>query len=1041
MVLSCTLAAASNWIADPFRSAGVIWKKHPFMGKEFWLLLNPAWLTLEGLKNEPFVRESGSSHVQTLVKWKNFYTMRTIAVREIRLSDDSGRPVKGKVLPGSSDEKVIFQTPEYIYDGNQDTAGVISAPLTDIKRRYTAFRAGVRVVPDKKFSSLRIFHGIKAGGKIKDVKIALPQTGKVKKSNDLIEIVFDEPVSEAVLLLESEIPVCSITRLRFYPHEKERLKKYPFYVEPPFRFALGSLLGVRRENIDRASFDAIQKTYPESFMGFRLAEWDSNFFQTLMRPSSDRFKDLRPFINIPCGKEGLLKNFHTFWKMHTDLFGSNVYGLSGQINFMHMGCDFGGRISGVELTQENKEHPHRNTLMYTRGASRQFGVPMLVYTAYYALNYAPDSRIKGKKAVFGLDYGMPPSLGLRNYYLSYYMGNNFLDFESQPYGQAVRNSKGKYELTGNGKAIKEIFDWSSSPEGRRGECYTPFLMLADRKHGNDMWVRLMDYWGTWYSLFPARDPQYMTEYFMQAVSPRYDVRSFDDPVSSGNLRNSPLGDIFDIYVANPLINKAVSVGQLEKYAAVFMIDDLELTAELVHTLKKYVAAGGTLVLSTGQAAFFTADKKFLPASISAGTTVRDNLRIHRLTPGKQSRVMLETSDGLPLAVCHSYGNGNVILTASPFWRTMTNRLRAPEQLISMLKKLQDEVLPVKVRGDCEFLFNIMADNTWKVILINNRGIVKRPWESKEIFHMEHTSRVTLTLPRGAKVRELRKNAKPVKTAKNGSDEYTFTLAPAEILVVDCSGIKKFSRRQIKNDFKVSKSALPPDAPKYTDSAASYRKRHLPANTKPLPTPALVGRWRAADKFKDSSGNGNDMKLFDAVIKADSMVLQKAKSHGEINIKAPYPLESGTWEIWVKPAAAKEFPLRNGKRRSGVLHTKQLMIEYENGFWQLVLFDRNTRFICKGSKAVPEWTHLAVTFADGFCRFFINGKEMAAAEGPLKYAANPGKNSFFNNIKLAVGSLAAHVSEIYSFRGEIGDVTYHGRALTAGEIKERSHKRK
>lgn len=1037
LLLSAGSVSASGFVADPYRSTGVVWKKYPFMGKDFWLLLNPAWLTLKGLKEEPFVRQSGSSHVQTAVKWKNFSTMRTIAIREILLTDSSGNPVQGRIIPDVSCEKLFFQTPEFVCDGRKETAGILSAPLTDIKRRYTSFHASLRVAAKKGFTRLEILHGIADGGKIRNAKIAAPDTGHVRKNNGSIEITFPKQLTEVALLLESEIPVCSITRLRFYPHEKERLKKYPFYVEPPFRFALGSLLGLREENIDRASFDKIRKEYPDSFIGFRLAEWDSNFLQTLMRPSSDRFKDLVPFLNIPCSREGLIRNFHTFWKMHSALFGSNIYGLSGQVNFMHMGCDFGGKIAGVELTQEHKEHPHRNTLMYTRGASRQFEVPMLVYTAYYALNYAPDSRIRRKNSVFGLDYGMPPSLGLRNFYLSYYMGNNFLDFESQVYGQVVRNSKGTYELTGNGKAIKEIFEWSSRPEGRRGECYTPFLMLADRKHGNDMWVRLMDYWGSWYSLFPAGDPQYMTEYFMQSVSPRYDVRSFEDPVSSGNLRNSPLGDIFDLYVANPLIRKSVSLKQLEKYAAVFLIDHLDLTGELVHTLKQYVARGGTLVLSTGQAAFFTADKKFLPAGISAGTTVRDNLRIHRLTPGKQSRVMMKTSDGLPLVVCHSYGNGNVILSASPFWRTMTNRLRAPEQLLTMLKDLQKEVLPLQVRGDCQFLFNIMPDHTWKVILINNRGIVKRPWESHETYHKKYTSQVTLTLPRGVTVRELRKNARMVKTVKSKTVDCTFTLEPAEILVVDCIGLKKFPQKQFSNQFRVQRTALPANVPANTDSAAQYRKRHLPASVAKRPaTPALVGRWRASDHYKDSSGNGNDMKLFAAEIKENRLVLRKDKSHGQIQIKAPYPLDSGTWEIWLKPLPAKEFPLRNGKRRSGVLHTKQMMIEYVDGYWVLVLFDRNVRFLCKGSRAVPEWTHLTLTFADGFCRFFINGKEVIPAEGPLKYTANPGKNTFYNNIKLSVGCLAPHVSEIYSFRGDIGDVTFHGRALTAGEILQR-----
>lgn len=1035
--VSCSaMLGADPWVADPFRSVETVWKKHPFMGREFWLLLNPAWLTLKGLQDQKFVRESGTSHVQTLVTLKNGALLRTLILREIELKSASGKTLKGKVTVSAPGEKIVFQHPEHLFDGKRQTASVLSASILDIRKRYTSFTAEMQISSEEPFQALQIHHGSRDGGRVRFVRIPLLPDSAIRKQNDFIRVTLPgKPVRKLTLTLESELPVYSIQRVRIYPKERGRLKKYPFYVEPPFRFALSSLLGLRKENIDRASFEKIRKEFPESFMGFRLAEWDSNFLQTLIRPSSDRFKDLSAFITVPCTKEGLLKNFQTYWKLHTDLLGDQVYGLSGQVNFMHMGCDFGSRIAGVELTQEHKEHPHRNTLMYVRGASRQFGVPMLVYTAYYATNCAPDSRIRRKNARFGLDYGMPPSLGLRNYYISYYMGNNFLDFESQPYGQAVRNKQGSYELTENGKAIREIFEWTRKPEGKRGECYTPFLLLADRKHGNDMWVRLFDYWGTWYSLFPAQDSHYMTEYFMQAVNPRYDVRSFDDPMTSGNLRNSTLGDLFDLYVANPLRKKSVSLQQLEKYAVVFLIDDLAMTEELVHTLKQYTARGGTLVLSTGQAEYFSADREFLPTAISRKTLTRDQLKIHVLTPAKNNgKILMKTTDRLPLAVRSSYGNGHVILTSSPFWRTMKNRLRAPGQLITMLEKIQKEVLPLKIKGDCQFLINIMPDKTWKVILVNNRGIVKRPAESKEILHKKFTSSVTLTLPPGTRVREVRKGAKPIVRKNKDNMEYTFTLPPAEILVVDCKPIRDLPRRDLSKTFNVKKSPLPHKKQPSVLAFDGYRKRHLPRKgVQAPPDQPLIGRWNVGDKGLDSSGNGNHLKLVSVRTDGKSFSMTDRRSHGSVTVPIPYDLPGSTWTVWAKP---------QGKNlsRGTLLYTKQMSIEYCNGNWQLILLDLNKRQICKGPKVQSRWTHLTVTCQDGFCHFYIDGKEVFRPEGPLKYAAVPGKNSFYNKLFLTVGANAPHFANMYPFQGLIGDITLYNKALTPSQIRSKASER-
>ena len=82
------------------------------------------------------------------------------------------------------------------------------------------------------------------------------------------------------------------------------------------------------------------------------------------------------------------------------------------------------------------------------------------------------------------------------------------------------------------------------------------------------------------------------------------------------------------------------------------------------------------------------------------------------------------------------GGGKVITYPGPGCET-------PEALRTLLLKIQDETMPVRVAGDVQWLVN-RTSKGWLVALVNNKGVVKFVDEPEE-FDLSKTANVTVTL--------------------------------------------------------------------------------------------------------------------------------------------------------------------------------------------------------------------------------------------------------------------------------------------------------
>ena len=69
------LCAGNGLVADPFRAVYQTWETHPLAGKDFWLLLDPRWLSLKGLEKELFIQESGTGFVPIPMTGENIMSM------------------------------------------------------------------------------------------------------------------------------------------------------------------------------------------------------------------------------------------------------------------------------------------------------------------------------------------------------------------------------------------------------------------------------------------------------------------------------------------------------------------------------------------------------------------------------------------------------------------------------------------------------------------------------------------------------------------------------------------------------------------------------------------------------------------------------------------------------------------------------------------------------------------------------------------------------------------------------------------------------
>lgn len=944
-----TARSENGLVADPGRAADVEYPAPEFAGRDFWYFLTPVWHELDGVKDEDFVKESGYWNIKFKMNRRNAEPARVLILNELSLwRNGSLEKAEFYIKADERTAKVIRS--DALADGKTTTACVISADPRPVLTRYKGVEA-------------QITARFKTSAPLQEFKLSYgnhknPDIGEMKFFADDIEIkpVSLKNIDRTVIAQFSNVPAAKkitihvasspikIELLDLSPAQAERCLKYPF---SPFllRIATGGMFGLSEENFDRVAAEKILRKYNQTNIGFELAEWDSNYFQMWMERSRF-YKDILAYCGPerPKNRIEAEAKLQSFWNWQKKLLFNHVWGMSGSTGFPQYGLEWGGKVAGMELTHHTSTIPHRTLLRFTAGGARQYEKPWLLYLAYYLGKYSPNSLApEAKKMVKGAwsqapDAGIAPSYARRLFFISYFMGATFFAFEAQPYGQVNRLADGTHELNPNGLVLKEFYDWTRKNEAERGTWYAPILLLNDYYHGSGR--RHDSIWGWGKEGFPLQKSDRMAEHFLRAIDP-YDgePEAWDKPPFSPNIHNSPLGDIFDTAFANP---PSGNYPRLEEYPVIVLIDGYTPDPEQALKLRDYVINGGTLVINTIHQK--SLPSKLMPATILSQTVEEEGLIIPKIKLDG-TRIVLKTASGYPLAVSHKFGNGNVIMTTPEYF--LGKDLQQPTPYIGqLLETLQQEVLPFGVDGDIEFVVSRIAPDHWKVLLVNNKGLLKGPIDRKEKFDPKYVANVTLSLPTGAIAKEIYAGTK----LKLTGNKVTLEVPPSGVRIIEI-----------------------------TNAAFTGKKPS-----------GLLGAWEFDGNIEDSSGNKRHAKGWDVKFTniGSRSVLDfrqdQERPQVKVDFSLNYPLIAGTFEVWAAPDLDAEWDATAHPAGSGYLISTPMglfKLYAANGYWGFIYGENRVGPPCGNGK----WTHLAVTWSDFEARFYVNGKEITAQTGPIKFS--------------------------------------------------------
>lgn len=1036
-------ATAGEIVADPFRAAAAVWPDHSVKGRDYWIMLQTPMFGLKGISDMDFVREAGVNDY--VIRTRNEGGSRAISLSEVAAIGPDGRAVDVRADVTAVQDDVLIQGGEFLTDGRLDTFCVALGSRINPKTRYrgVTMRLDVRASSDVSELTLAASSDQTAwpGQVLCDSSAAdISSTGGVWR------VRFSSPVRKAELRVRSQpyrfvtlgIPANDPNRARF--------AAVPFCV-----YALDrGIWGIDPRQVDLTEANRIATDFPETYLGSDFSEWDGMLLYPLGRPASDRLKNLAAFGKIPCDRAGMRENFRTFFELAKSQKGPSLFAESANANFGLMACEWGSRQARLELTAAHPDCPHRNYIMYARGAARQFGVPLSFYMAYFRYSYTPNSRVTvttgGEN--WGPDWGQEISLGRRQLYACYYSGGNYQSFEAMPWGQVKSTPQG-LELTKNGESIREFYDWVRSGRGTRGAVYAPILLLTDRYAGHDQMSGERNHpvngFGAYYGSYPPTAADFMTEYVLRAISPVGHPTPWNRfPADKmPNMKNSTLADIFDIHTANPdTPGRELRLDQLEKYPVAFLLDDIHWNESLANTVKRYVARGGTLVLTTAQTFPYSDDPTFLGATTNGVRTVDAGLVIDHVTVGAGAKVLDATASGLPLVIRQTFGRGAVILVTSPFYRKPSESLTPPPQVLALLERIQSDVLPFSFTGSCHVIPTVCGDGRWRILVMNNAGVVTPGNTGVDQVFPEYASTVSFRFPGGATVKEIRYGrAAACETLADGRLSATWTIPPGDLMVLEVSGLDLPIAGAVDAD-------CPPVRPfaEQPYVAATPNDGYLfdPAKyVAPRKTPSMIGAWRRSDGWKDSSGENHPLRLDACRIDGEGLCCTGALSGAFVHMyNLKFDIHEATEETWATPSAddlkAKRDEMRYAIARGDQRTGPDFGIGVRNGRW--CVYQAGGRGkpdrIMEGPVAEAKRTHLALVAKDGFVRAYVDGREVLSPGGPVRLGGDGQiRDSFHGHFSLMLGA-RTNLQPGPRFRGTFGDLFCHGRALSVSEIQER-----
>lgn len=1012
-------------VAHSAAASQVKWPVHNVAGKDFWQFLRENWRELPELEDEAFVKNAGYS-----LNYMNYSNrgvvrgdLRKTKIKEFEVYCGGKNVSKNLAFDFSSaEENTVFYDMGKVQDGNLSTSGYIIGDSTDFRIRHTG--VPVRIVvsnlsaPVDKIRFVTDLHGCAPMALVEVLDEAgRLQNASYERSSDDGEwtLTFLRPIQGKSFVVRAKTAP-SFFRLDALPAKyKDLFTRVPFLTMN--LFFRGNIAELNPENIDREAIRNIHDEYPETFVGQIVGEVEANYFQKRKNPTRFRDNLTEQGYYVPTYDRDRVDaetGLRTHVKRHFDCFGKLPLMTGGLIASPYF-YEWGSPFAISESWTESATGPNRSLVTTNRSGARQYGKPWGFYITSYALDATAFSgrteeealklSTAKSKCTMALDFGLAPSVFKRLQYLAYYANANYEVFENDGEMSVQDKETGKWFLTENGKAIKDMYDWSATPEGKRGDLYAPILLLTDYFNGNWEWRR-GPVWNVWY-LQPYQDGDYM----FQHVNRTFDLhlnRGVDraSQLEKGwALANSKCGDIYDIFFANPP-SGTITLPELGKYPVVFMIGDIRYSQALHDRLKKYVELGGTLIINAAQDKAFFADPAFSGIKASDDWHQDGEMKVRKVDEIR-GEVLAKSARDNPLIVRNAYGKGNVIFMTPYYLLNMRDKKQPLALIPAFLEKIQSEVCPVQVSGNIHFLFNKMSGKRWKLVLFNHRGVYKEPYRTKEEVDPKYASDVTITAPAGATVKEVRLS----QAVKQDGNKFTVTVPSGEICVVDLDNV----------DF---------------DEA--------PLNTEPIRRKGGFFAWqnpnrgihldsdftkRSGDIAADVSGKNNNGKILGAVYEGNAFKFDGKGAYVYYPISTLQdPVQEGALECWAKPD-----PASRDSQQHTIMTNQWVKLGILNERWNVSFFDRaKGDHMSGGTVDYGKWHHLVFTWKAMTADFYVDGVKVERPEGPLVHI-KPLESSVVGEPQIFLGT--HHYNRQALFNGLISGVRFYGHYLTEEDVTE------
>ncbi len=413
---------------------------------------------------------------------------------------------------------------------------------------------------------------------------------------------------------------------------------------------------------------------------------------------------------------------------------------------------------------------------FMRGTARQWDIPFAWYIANWTTGFTRDGKMTNGENCWTEDYRdksksmsyyspRAPHLGsgrsaiARQSAHGYLAGASFEEPENWIWTHRApgTDSKGRPNVSDIARDLDGLYRLSKRVD--RGAVYTPCAILTP----------LSERYGVKGETLQIGFPLEQNAFFFTLAPVRSEDIRHRSLRKAGNqscLFNSEFGEFYDVLVPDARQDTREFQKALSAYKCAFLIGNYRKIDLDADALTRYVENGGTLFfgadkVTNGVVSAALAGLRFTGETVRSGKPITDDRGKTFDTEGEYEYLkalaataepLMKDADDNVVAYANKVGKGKMItVTAAGMIPCDLRQSKGFDELLAgrlncrivgyLLRRVQAEMLPVRVKGDIQWGLNRAKDGAWVLWLINNKGVTKFSFEPEE-FDPARTAKVS-----------------------------------------------------------------------------------------------------------------------------------------------------------------------------------------------------------------------------------------------------------------------------------------------------------